>query len=97
VFAAEEEFGLTVAEAQACGIPVIAYKKGGVSEIVKDGVTGVLFDSQTVEALTKAIRIFGRKKFSAADCRKQVIHMSESSFSDTIKHVVTKLSKKENL
>ncbi len=40
----EEPFGLVMVEAMACGTPVIAYNRGSVSEIVKDGVTGYIVD-----------------------------------------------------
>jgi glycosyltransferase involved in cell wall biosynthesis len=38
----EEPFGLVMAEAMACGTPVVAYARGSVPEIVKDGETGFL-------------------------------------------------------
>src|SRR5690606_6736997 len=37
IFAAEEDFGITVVEAMACGTPVIAYNSGGATETVVDG------------------------------------------------------------
>lgn len=40
IFAAEEDFGITPVEAQACGTPVIAYGKGGILETVAEGKTG---------------------------------------------------------
>lgn len=40
----EEPFGLTIIEAMACGTPVIAYNRGSVSELVRDGVTGFIID-----------------------------------------------------
>ena len=40
----EEPFGLVMIEAMACGTPVIAYNRGSVSEIVRDGVTGYIVD-----------------------------------------------------
>ncbi len=42
----DEPFGLVMIEAMACGTPVIAYNRGSVSEIVKDGVTGFIVDPQ---------------------------------------------------
>ena len=41
----EEPFGLVMAEAQACGTPVIAFDRGAAAEVVQDGVTGFLVNS----------------------------------------------------
>ncbi len=55
IFTANEDFGITPVEAMSAGKPVVAFGKGGSSETVLDGVTGVFFDSQTVDSLEKAI------------------------------------------
>lgn len=60
VYAAEEDFGIAMVEAQACGTPVIAFARGGAGEIVLPGVSGLLFDPQTPEALVHAVRRFER-------------------------------------
>ncbi len=51
----EQDFGLTIVEAQASGRPPIAFGAGGALEIVRDGETGFLFGQQTVEALAAAM------------------------------------------
>jgi glycosyltransferase involved in cell wall biosynthesis len=63
VFAAEEDFGITPVEAQACGTPVIAYAKGGSRETVvhSDDArqrTGIWFEHQTVQSVIEAISRF---------------------------------------
>ncbi len=63
VFASVEDFGLVMAEAQACGTPVIALKEGGVLEIVDSGKTGIFFDKPTVKDLVIAINQFEKMKF----------------------------------
>jgi glycosyltransferase involved in cell wall biosynthesis len=58
LFAAEEDFGIVTAEAQACGIPVICYGSGGARDIVLDGETGLFFQEQTPASVAAAVRRF---------------------------------------
>lgn len=63
VFAGCEDFGIALAEAQACGTPVIAFGRGGAYDIVRplgggDRPTGVLFPRQSVAAIRDAIELF---------------------------------------
>lgn len=53
-----ETFGMTVAEAYANGVPVIAGKLGGFTEVVKDGETGLLFTHDSVDSLCETINRF---------------------------------------
>lgn len=70
-----EPFGLTIIEAQACGCPVIAFDRGAMSEVIKNGETGFVVDD--VEEMTEAIlnigtidrrvcRDYARREFNAA-------------------------------
>ena len=51
----EEPFGLVMTEAMACGTPVIGFRRGSVSEVVKDGETGFIVDD--VNGMAAAMRI----------------------------------------
>lgn len=64
----DEPFGLSVVEAMACGTPVIAYKRGSMAEVVKDGETGYLVDG-VEEAINAAYRI---GKLDRRNCRRWV-------------------------
>ncbi|MSQ95754.1 MAG: glycosyltransferase family 4 protein [Gemmataceae bacterium] len=55
LFPGEEDFGIVPVEAQACGTPVIAFGRGGATETVIHGTTGLWFDEQTVDCLAAAI------------------------------------------
>jgi exopolysaccharide biosynthesis WecB/TagA/CpsF family protein len=55
VFPGEEDFGIAAVEALACGTPVVAYARGGLTEIVEADRTGVFFDEQSVPALNAAV------------------------------------------
>ena len=86
VFAAEEDFGITPVEAQACGTPVIAYGRGGVRESVigldSDRPTGVFFGSQTVESIRAAIYEFENlgDRISPIVCRENAMRFSTERF-----------------
>ena len=62
VFAAEEDFGIVVVEAQAAGVPVIALGRGAALETVVEDKTGLFFPDQTLESLAVAIEDFERKQ-----------------------------------
>lgn len=74
----EEPFGLALVEAMASGTPVIAYNRGSVSEIVRDGLTGYVVDPQQgIAGLVKAINTLNglsKDAYAAmrAACRKHV-------------------------
>jgi glycosyltransferase involved in cell wall biosynthesis len=65
----EEPFGLAVLEAMATGTPVIAYRRGGMLELVEDGVTGFLVDSE--DEMLAAIREVG--KIDRQRCRERTL------------------------
>ena len=90
VFAADEDFGIATAEAQAAGTPVIAYRGGGSAEIVLDvdssgTPTGVLFDAQTPQALMRAIERFERTTIEAEACRENAARFSRQRFESRFK------------
>jgi glycosyltransferase involved in cell wall biosynthesis len=78
VFAAEEDFGISVVEAQACGTPVIAFGRGGAL----DRPTGVFFGEQTSESLLEAVSRFEHNShlFDARQCRKNAERFSSENF-----------------
>jgi glycosyltransferase involved in cell wall biosynthesis len=52
----DEPFGLVAAEAQMAGCPVAGYRRGALSEVVEDGVSGFLVEPENIDALASAIR-----------------------------------------
>lgn len=81
VFPGWEDFGITPVEANAAGVPVIAYRAGGVLDTVIEGETGVLFEPQTPEALAEAVRrAASARSWDAAVLRRQAARFSVGRF-----------------
>lgn len=80
IFPQEEDFGLTVLEAAASGRPVIAFASGGALETVKDGLTGVFFAEQNVDALCVAVKEVLNKDFNSEAIREHALLFSNERF-----------------
>lgn len=86
VFAAEEDFGITPLEAQACGTPVIAYGKGGVLETIRGlndkQPTGVFFAEQSIQAIKAAVISFEQEaaRILPVTCRNNACRFAPERF-----------------
>lgn len=89
IFPAEEDFGIVQVEALAAGAPVIAYGKGGALDIVQDGESGVLFDSQNVESVIEAINRAGTINFLPGTLRRKAKRFDRSLFITKVRKVVS--------
>ena len=74
-----EGFGISLAEASACGIPVVAGRSGGIPAAVREGETGLLVDAESVEAVSQTVeRLLGdaplRARLGAAGRRAVETH-----------------------
>jgi glycosyltransferase involved in cell wall biosynthesis len=80
VYAAEEDFGIGMVEAQACGTPLISFARGGAADIVRDGETGVLFGAQDAAGIAAAVRRFETLAISPEACRANAERFSRDAF-----------------
>jgi glycosyltransferase involved in cell wall biosynthesis len=90
VFAAEEDFGITPVEAQACGTPVIAFGRGGSLETVRGSGpdrTGAYFHEQSIEAIVQAVEQFDAvaPTISAQACRDHAERFAPDKFRQAFK------------
>lgn len=84
----QEPFGLSMAEAMSCGTPVIAFNRGSVPEVVKDGETGYVVDNsaEMVMSIEKLSKIRRR------DCHEHVKrHFTQDIMVDNYERVLRKL------
>jgi glycosyltransferase involved in cell wall biosynthesis len=88
VFPGIEDFGMTMVEAQACGTPVIAFGEGGAREIVRPGITGVLYSDPTPEGLAGALRAFDPGAYSTEEMRRHATRFDAGRFDTEIRKVV---------
>jgi glycosyltransferase involved in cell wall biosynthesis len=80
VFPGEEDFGIIPVEVMASGRPVIAYGRGGVTESVTAGVSGLFFEEQTAAAIERAIHDFERMSFDSRAIRAQAEQFHTNKF-----------------
>ena len=92
VFAAEEDFGITPVEAQACGTPVICFGRGGTLETVREGISGLYFMEQNIRELLAAVDRFEQSydKFDPIKIRENSLKFSRTRFEYEIKSYVEK-------
>ncbi|BBQ66909.1 TPA: glycosyltransferase family 4 protein [Klebsiella quasipneumoniae subsp. similipneumoniae] len=94
VFAAEEDFGITPVEAQACGTPVIAFGKGGSLETIRplgvDNPTGLFFSEQTIESIISQVNAFEQNVdiFEPENCRLNSLRFSSSRFKNEMDNFI---------
>lgn len=84
----EEDFGIAPVEANACGRPVIAYAAGGALDTQVDGVTGILFSPQSVDALCDAVLRFETMTFDHADIAEHARRFSREAFLERMSSVI---------
>ncbi len=85
-----EAYGNVIVEALACGVPVIAYKRGGPSEIIQHGETGYLVDPDDKKNLLSYVEII--EKIKRKNCREWVEqNASTDIFADKVVNWLNKV------
>ncbi len=96
----EEDFGITPVEAMASGRPVIAYQRGGATETIKEGETGLFFDQQTPAAIAEIVHKFytktksGEYRWDSAAIRLWAENFSVANFKRQITEFIAANYKK---
>ena len=88
IFPSLEPFGIAPIEALSAGVPVIAYKKGGVLDYVIENKNGVFFPEQTAESLKMAVLLFEKKRFNKKEVSATAKSFSKDNFKKTIEQFI---------
>jgi glycosyltransferase involved in cell wall biosynthesis len=83
-----EDFGIVMAEAHACGVPVIAPRAGGACDVVDDSATGILLNAVRPQTVAAAVRGIGRRRFDPEMCRTSAERFAEERFVAQMERVV---------
>ena len=85
IFPGLEDFGLVMAEAQAFGKPVIAFRGGGALDIIKEGITGEFFNEQTSGSLEEVLVKFNSSGYNSKLCKENAEKFSFGKFEENFK------------
>ncbi len=86
----DEDFGMTLVEAQAAGLPVIAYNGGGYKESVIEGKTGIFVNSTDEKTLEMAVKKLLNTKWNREEIIKNAEKFSKERFEEEIKEYIKK-------
>jgi glycosyltransferase involved in cell wall biosynthesis len=76
----EEDFGISLVEAAACGAPAAALGRGGARDTVSDGVNGVLYAEEGADGLVRAIAEIARRRFDYTAVRAAALPFARERF-----------------
>jgi glycosyltransferase involved in cell wall biosynthesis len=88
LFPGEEDFGIVPVEAMASGRPVIAFGRGGATETVREGLSGLLFNEQSAASLIEALHRFDTLTFDPVAIRTHAEGFSRARFAFEIQRFV---------
>ncbi|GHV82277.1 glycosyl transferase [Spirochaetia bacterium] len=97
LFPGIEDLGLIPIEANAAGCPVIAYRKGGVLDTVKENVTGIFFDEQTPASLIQAMDRFETMEAQFSSREPFTAHVQQFSKTEFKKRITRIIAERKRI
>lgn len=88
IFPSYEDYGIVPLEAQAWGVPVIAFGRGGVLETIQEGVSGIFFGQQDEDSLVEGITRFEKNHFDVKRIRDWAAGFNVEKFMAKIRQFV---------
>jgi glycosyltransferase involved in cell wall biosynthesis len=98
IFPGEDDFGIAPVEAMSYGKPVLAYRQGGATETILEGITGEFFDDPATESLADGVRRLrlNLKSYSPLVIKKRAELFSLERFERAIKEFVIEVVEQRN-
>lgn len=93
IFPSLEPFGIAPVEALAAGCPVIAFKKGGALDYIRDRENGTFFEKQTVKSLSEALQKFDKMKFNKKKVMESSLAFDGKIFEKKLKDFINEKTK----
>jgi glycosyltransferase involved in cell wall biosynthesis len=87
----EEDFGISLVEALACGAPVAAFGRGGARDTVREEVNGFLHAEQTAEGLAAAVERIGRTRFDYTAVRRSAAPFAADRFAREFRRAIAEV------
>jgi glycosyltransferase involved in cell wall biosynthesis len=87
----EEDFGISLVEALACGSPVAALRRGGALDTVRDGENGFLYEEETPEDLAGAVERIGRTRFDYTAVRATALPFARERFARQFSRAISEV------
>lgn len=88
IFAADEDFGIVPVEAMAAGRPVIAPRRGGATETVTEGISGLFFDQQDSQSLICCLKKFNQTNFNSHKISQSVAKFNPQRFKTEMQNII---------
>jgi glycosyltransferase involved in cell wall biosynthesis len=88
VYPVDEDFGIAMAEAQACGTPVIGLDAGGAKDIVEDGRTGWLVGDRSADSFRQAVETAARTELDHEVIAERAQRFSAAHFREGMREIV---------
>jgi glycosyltransferase involved in cell wall biosynthesis len=87
----EEDFGISLVEALACGAPVAALGRGGARDTVRDGTNGILYSDETAQGLAEAVARIDRMRFEYTAVRETALPFATERFVEKFRRAVSEI------
>ena len=84
----EEDFGINVVEALACHCPVLAFNRGGATETLRDGETGLFFNDLSADAILSTVDKMGGMSFNKPLMRETALRFSAARFKEDFQRLI---------